>query len=134
IINPIHDDSNKLLKVGITQLASKKLNEIMIADNSPNLALKINVESGGCHGFQYILSLSDVNGDNMELVDTENSIFLRDGAKVIIDKSSLEILKESTIDYVHELIGSQFKVVDSPYTTSSCGCGSSFDVDFEKLS
>jgi iron-sulfur cluster assembly 2 len=27
-----------------------------------------------------------------------------------------------------ELIGSQFKIVDNPLATSSCGCGTSFDI------
>lgn len=49
-------------------------------------------------------------------------------AKVVMDSSSLEILKGSTIDYTVELIGSQFKVVDNPRATSNCGCGTSFDV------
>jgi iron-sulfur cluster assembly accessory protein len=49
-------------------------------------------------------------------------------AKVVMDSSSLEILKGSTIDYTVELIGSQFKIVDNPRATSNCGCGTSFDV------
>ncbi|GME84414.1 unnamed protein product [[Candida] boidinii] len=65
--------------------------------------------------------------------DEGDSVFTRDGANILIDKMSLEILRDSKIDYATEMIGSQFKVVDSPYTTSSCGCGSSFDFDFDKL-
>nr|KMM69833.1 iron-sulfur cluster assembly accessory protein [Coccidioides posadasii RMSCC 3488] len=49
-------------------------------------------------------------------------------AKVVMDSASLELLKGSTIDYTVELIGSQFKVVNNPRATSSCGCGTSFDV------
>lgn len=32
----------------------------MTKDANPNLALRIQVESGGCHGFQYLLSLSTI--------------------------------------------------------------------------
>lgn len=67
--------------------------------------------------------------DSRTLDPIEDSIFERDGAKFVVDSTSLEILQESTIDYTTELIGSQFKVVNSPYATSSCGCGSSFDFD-----
>ncbi|ODV87859.1 hypothetical protein CANARDRAFT_193239 [[Candida] arabinofermentans NRRL YB-2248] len=118
------------LFVAITANAAEKLNEIASSDNNPDLALRVQVESGGCHGFQYNLKLSDISEFKQ---DEEDSLFTRDGAKVLIDKTSLEILRDSKIDYVHELIGSQFKVVDSPYTKSSCGCGSSFDFDFDKL-
>lgn len=49
-------------------------------------------------------------------------------AKVVMDEPSLELLKGSKIDYTMELIGSQFKIVDNPRASSSCGCGTSFDV------
>jgi iron-sulfur cluster assembly 2 len=52
------------------------------------------------------------------------------GCWVVIDESSLELLKGSTIDYTMELIGSQFKVTGIPGATSSCGCGTSFDIKF----
>lgn len=133
-INPLVSDHNELpLLLSITERASSKLQNLIQTDKIPNAALKIKVESGGCHGFQYDLKLID---DYTELFnpDEDETMFVRDGvARVIIDKTSLEILRDSKVDYVHELIGSQFKVVDSPYTSSSCGCGSSFDFDFDKL-
>ena len=106
-----------------------QLNSIKKSDNNPDLVLRVRVESGGCHGFQYIFSLK--NSDTIE--QRNDSIFERDGAKIVVDFTSLEILRDSTIDYTTELIGSQFKVVDSPYETSSCGCGSSFSFDPSKL-
>lgn len=50
------------------------------------------------------------------------------GAKVVMDEPSLELLKGSKVDYTMELIGSQFKVVGNPAASSSCGCGTSFDI------
>lgn len=50
------------------------------------------------------------------------------GAKVVMDAPSLDLLKGSKIDFTMELIGSQFKIVDNPLATSSCGCGTSFDI------
>jgi iron-sulfur cluster assembly 2 len=50
-------------------------------------------------------------------------------AKVVMDEASLELLKGSTIDYTTELIGSQFKIVGNPRAKSSCGCGTSFDIE-----
>lgn len=134
----IHGKTN--LSFAITERASKKLNEISQQDNQDS-GLLIQVESGGCHGFQYNLKLTnidkelqqqqqdgDANGEN-DLI-----VFERDqGGKVIMNESSLMILQDSKLDYTKELIGSQFKIVDSPYTSSACGCGSSFDFDFDKL-
>lgn len=122
------------LKIAITDRAMKKLTEIAESDQNPDSALKIKVESGGCHGFQYNMDLTNVKDElskNKDLVVFQRSD--NDKAKVIFDESSLEILQDSKVDYTKELIGSSFKVVDSPYTSTSCGCGSSFDFDFEKL-
>ena len=44
---------------------------------------------------------------------------------VVIDKSSLNMLKGSQIDFSEELIGTSFKI-SNPKTKSSCGCGISF--------
>ena len=129
--NLIHGQTN--LSFAITERASKKLNEISQQDNEDS-GLLIQVESGGCHGFQYNLKLTNID---KELQKVENNddlmVFERDQGKVIMNESSLMILQDSKLDYTKELIGSQFKIVDSPYTSSACGCGSSFDFDFDKL-
>ena len=46
---------------------------------------------------------------------------------VIIDTTSLELINGSKIDYIKELIGSSFKIVN-PQASSSCGCGTSFSM------
>jgi iron-sulfur cluster assembly 2 len=151
----------------------------MAKDANPNLALRITVESGGCHGFQYLMSLTtlpplshaDSSSSSIleeqgspalntlsadpnampsgspasflsksssssssladDRIDEDDTVFkATDGseAKVVMDGPSLELLKGSKIDYTMELIGSQFKIVDNPLATSSCGCGTSFDI------
>lgn len=114
-----------MLRIKITQRAANKLNEIKEADKNADQILRILVESGGCHGYQYVLGLKSTSTIDPD----EDCIFDRDGAKFVVDSTSLQILRDSTIDYTTELIGSQFKVINSPYATSSCGCGSSFDFD-----
>ena len=108
-------------------MISKRLKEIMSKDSNPLLALRITVESGGCHGFQYLMSLT-----NMSAVSSEHDTVFEagdgSGAKVVMDEPSLELLKGSQVDYTMELIGSQFKIVGNPAATSSCGCGTSFDI------
>ncbi|PSR83761.1 hypothetical protein BD289DRAFT_483137 [Coniella lustricola] len=55
--NPIKDDDGNEMKLEITPRAAKRLSDIMKKDNNPYLALRIQVESGGCHGFQYLISV-----------------------------------------------------------------------------
>ncbi|ODQ64288.1 hypothetical protein NADFUDRAFT_83816 [Nadsonia fulvescens var. elongata DSM 6958] len=129
IYSPKVDKNDRVLFLEITDRASNRLNAIAADDKKDDLVLRVSVESGGCHGFQYLLGLEDLA--KIDLV--EDSVFEKNGARVAIDQTSLGILRDSKVDYTSELIGSQFKVVDSPYTTSSCGCGSSFDFDESKL-
>ncbi len=99
----------------------------MAKDENPNLALRVTVESGGCHGFQYLMSLTNTSA----ISPVEDTVFESgdgSGAKVVMDEQSLELLKGSKVDFTMELIGSQFKVVGNPAATSSCGCGTSFDI------
>jgi len=99
----------------------------MVKDSNSHLALRVTVESGGCHGFQYLMSLTDMSATSL----VEDTVFeARDGsgAKVVMDEPSLELLKGSKVDFTMELIGSQFKIVGNPAATSSCGCGTSFDI------
>lgn len=132
----------------------------MTKDSNPYLALRIQVESGGCHGFQYLMKLvtlpaslpakgspadehhQEEQGNGAaaaEEIREDDTIFTYSadgtpgtpdltGPKIILDLPSLELLKGSKVDFTMELIGSQFKIVDNPLATSSCGCGTSFDI------
>ncbi|OOF90458.1 hypothetical protein ASPCADRAFT_135141 [Aspergillus carbonarius ITEM 5010] len=101
-------------------------------EENPYHHLRITVTSGGCHGFQYMMSLEAASKIDPE----EDTVFAAEEAessgpgeaKVVMDEPSLELLSGSTVDYTMELIGSQFKIVDNPRATSNCGCGTSFDV------
>lgn len=99
----------------------------MSKDSNPNLALRVTVESGGCHGFQYLMSLTNTSSISAE-DDTVFEASDGSGARIVMDEPSLELLKGSKIDYTMELIGSQFKITDNPAASSSCGCGTSFDI------
>jgi Fe-S cluster assembly iron-binding protein IscA len=128
------------MTITITPRAAHRLQKISETDKNPDLALRVTVESGGCHGFQYLMSLTNAKDANVE----EDSIFENEEAvgkstegdeaataykaKVIMDEPSLELLKGSSVDYTMELIGSQFKVTGIPGAKSSCGCGTSFDI------
>ncbi|KAL8754877.1 MAG: hypothetical protein Q9184_004975 [Pyrenodesmia sp. 2 TL-2023] len=125
--NPRTDEDGNEMLIDITERASTRLQEIMTRESNPSLALRVTVESGGCHGFQYLMSLtnmSSVSSDDDTVFEASNG----SGAKVVMDEPSLELLKGSKVDFTMELIGSQFKIVGNPAATSSCGCGTSFDI------
>ena len=77
---------------------------------------RIAIKGGGCSGFQYEFTF-----DNSKKEDDLNY------KNILIDKTSADLLKGSEVDYVNEIIGSQFKI-SNPQSKSSCGCGVSFSL------
>ncbi|KAI1423847.1 hypothetical protein F5Y12DRAFT_510513 [Xylaria sp. FL1777] len=174
IHNPQTDEDGNGMALEITPRAANRLSQIMKKDKNPYLALRIQVESGGCHGFQYLMSLTTLpstpgpalgaeqvaaevtpstttssklappalnEDDTIFAFEADNVSDASDAApplsssvppltspKIVLDLPSLELLNGSKVDYTMELIGSQFKIVDNPLATSSCGCGTSFDI------
>ncbi|ORX63198.1 hypothetical protein DM01DRAFT_1331266 [Hesseltinella vesiculosa] len=66
-------------------------------------------------------------------VDEDDIIFEKQGTRVVVDGVSLQFLRGSNVDFVEELIGSTFQVVDNPNAKNSCGCNISYDVDLDML-
>ena len=89
----------------ITQLLSKK---------PSGTYFRIAVKGGGCSGFKYDFTFD-------EKIEKDDLIH----KNIVIDKSSLEMLKGSEVDFSQELMGDSFKI-SNPKTKSSCGCGISF--------
>ncbi|KAL4912315.1 hypothetical protein BDW62DRAFT_206576, partial [Aspergillus aurantiobrunneus] len=118
----------------LRQITDQSASPSVTKEENPYHHLRITVTSGGCHGFQYLMSLepaSKIDAEEDTIFEVEPSEEERSSsgsAKVVMDEPSLELLSGSTVDYTTELIGSQFKIVDNPRATSSCGCGTSFDV------
>ena len=102
---------NKEIK--FTNKAIKQINNLL-AKKDKGSFFRIAIKGGGCSGFKYDFSF-DSKIENNDLKH-EN---------IVIDKSSLDMLKGSQVDFTNELIGSSFKI-SNPKTKSSCGCGVSF--------
>ena len=100
-------------EINFSKQAVERINQLLTKKPSGTF-FRIAVKGGGCSGFKYDFSF-DKEIDKNDLKH-EN---------IVIDKSSLEMLKGSQVDFSQELIGSSFKI-SNPKTKSSCGCGVSF--------
>ncbi|MBL8832920.1 MAG: iron-sulfur cluster insertion protein ErpA [Rhodospirillales bacterium] len=106
--------------VNVTESAAKRIAFILSQEEHKGMMLRISVSGGGCSGFQYGFTFDDAPAQGDLVVE-------RDGATVVIDETSLELLGGSQIDYVEDMIGSSFQI-KNPIAKSSCGCGNSFSV------
>ena len=104
----------------VTERAAARIAEIVAAE-ADNAALRVAVLAGGCSGFQYRFELD-------KAPQPDDLVIERNGATVLVDPASLELLAGSELDYADELMGSYF-AVRNPNAKSSCGCGTSFSVD-----
>ena len=100
-------------EISFSKQAVEKINQL-IAKKPSGTFFRIAVKGGGCSGFKYNFSFDKkIDEDDLK------------HQSIVIDKSSLEMLKGSQVDFTEELIGSSFKI-SNPKTKSSCGCGVSF--------
>jgi iron-sulfur cluster assembly accessory protein len=105
--------------ISVSNRAANRIREIMAQDAGQN-ALRISVAGGGCSGFRYDFEV--VAGTN-----EDDLVIEKDGARVAIDPVSVPYMAGSEIDYVDDLIGASFKIIN-PNATASCGCGTSFSI------
>jgi iron-sulfur cluster insertion protein len=103
--------------ITMTPAAAKRITEIAGADAK---ALRVAVNGGGCSGFQYEFTLEDATA-------ADDLVIERDGARVLIDSTSIVYLAGSELDFVDDLMGQAFKM-KNPQAKSSCGCGVSFSL------
>ena len=102
-------------EIKFTDKAIKQINNLL-SKKSPGSFFRIAIKGGGCSGFQYEFTFdNEISNDDLNY------------EKILIDKTSADLLKGSEVDYVSELIGDQFKI-SNPQSKSSCGCGVSFSV------
>ena len=100
--------------ITITDNALKEIDQGLAENNEP--FLRISVQGGGCSGMQYVFDFEQSKEeDDFEI------------GKVLVDSMSMMYLNDAVVDFVDDLMGSQF-VIKNPNATTTCGCGSSFAV------
>lgn len=105
------------MTVTVTDNAYKRIATVLQGEPEGAM-LRVAVKGGGCSGFQYVFDIDRSR-------QPDDVALSRDGATVLIDETSLQLLDGSTIDFVDDLIGQSFKITN-PNATASCGCGTSF--------
>ena len=97
-------------EINFSKKAVERINRLILKKPSGTF-FRIAVKGGGCSGFKYDFTFDNKIDEN----DLKHE-------NIVIDKSSLDMLKGSEIDFSEELIGNSFKI-SNPKTKSSCGCG-----------
>ena len=97
----------------ITEAAQKKVNQPLDGEGF----LGIQLQGGGCSGYQINLSPTISLPDDAEMI-TET---------IFSDPTSLELLNDAKMDWVDDPFRPTFHFTP-PTGASSCGCGSSFTI------
>jgi iron-sulfur cluster insertion protein len=103
----------------VTPRAFRQIAEIAAREGRPPI-LRLAVEAGGCSGFQYRFDLA-------EAPEPDDLVLEGEGAQVVVDPVSLDLLAGAELDWTEALIGAHFRV-HNPQAVSACGCGASFSV------
>jgi len=106
----------------LTERAAGKVQAMMAMEPAGSAeVLRVAIRGGGCGGFEYALGFDRgaAEGDNE---------FVHHGVTVVVDPASAPYLKGATVDFVESIQESGFKI-ENPNASSSCGCGSSFQVE-----
>ena len=103
----------------LTQNAARRVAAIAARQSKPAI-LRLSVDGGGCAGFTYKFELADA-------ADAGDAVAQAEGATLVVDQVSLDLVRGSAVDYVEDLGGAAFRVTN-PNAASGCGCGSSFSV------
>src|SRR5258705_8632720 len=106
-------------QISLTENAAKRVAWIAERQAKPAI-LRLAVDGGGCAGFTYTFELA-------EALDAEDTVAETDGAKLIVDPVSLELVKGSAVHFVGELGGPAFRVTN-PQAEAGGGLGSRFSV------
>ena len=109
---------NGVTGLSLTPSAAERVAFIAAKQGKPAV-LRLAVDGGGCAGFSYRFEMGVIEQNDLS-VET-------DGVTLVVDPVSHDLLDGSAVDYIEDLGGAAFKVIN-PNAASGCGCGSSFSV------
>ena len=106
--------------IQFSERAAAKVKSLIDLEGDDSLRLRVFITGGGCNGFSYGFTFDDETAEDDAVVN-------REGVSMVVDAMSYPYLEGSQVDYVEDLNGAQFVVIN-PNAASTCGCGNSFSV------
>lgn len=105
-------------RIFITKAAAERVAAIADKQGKPAV-LRLAVDGGGCAGFTYRFELGEPEEGDI--------IAEGEGAQLVVDPISIDLIEGSAVDFVENLGGKSFQVTN-PNAQSGCGCGASFSI------
>ncbi len=107
-----------MVSIEVTPAARAQVLKIMERQATPESALRLYVQGGGCSGLTY--------GMSFDKVETGDEIAYREGGlTVVVDRASAPLLEGLKVDFLLGLEQSGFKIYN-PNAKATCSCGKSF--------
>ena len=91
--------------ITVTETAASKIKDLLAEENKAESGLRVFVQGGG----------------------VADQVYESNGVKLFVDPVSFSYLKGAEVDFVDTITGGGF-TIKNPNATSTCGCGSSFNV------
>jgi iron-sulfur cluster insertion protein len=107
-------------EIVITDNAAARIAKLIEMEDNESLKLRIAISGGGCSGFVYGFELD-------EAISDDDLVFEHNGIKVLVDETSIELIKGSELHFKEEMLGAFF-TLENPNASATCGCGTSFAV------
>jgi iron-sulfur cluster assembly protein len=105
--------------VTLTEIASRKLSELLAQQDPPAAGLRLSVHPGGCSGYSYGMQFAEGEQPGDWVGEFH-------GVKVFVDPASAPVLQGIEVDWVETLQQTGF-AIRNPNAVRSCGCGKSFE-------
>lgn len=123
LLSQVKDTANKIEQDTELQVTDRCADQIRsVADEGE--FLRIEVAGGGCSGFQYKFDVDSV-------LNEDDIVVAKNGSRVVVDKTSLDLIRGAVIDYKEELIRNSFYVSNNPKAEKGCSCGASFTLKID---
>ena len=106
--------------INVSPSAASKIQELLAEEGKTGSGLRVFVQGGGCSGFQYGLMIEEAGGAG-------DQVYESNGVRLFVDPVSISYLKGAEVDFVDTITGGGF-TIKNPNASSTCGCGSSFNV------
>jgi iron-sulfur cluster insertion protein len=103
-----------------TDSAAAKVAELIAEEGNSTLKLRVFISGGGCSGFQYGFTFDEHEQEGDTVIEKAS-------VALLVDPMSVQYLMGAEIDYKENLQGASF-IIRNPNASTTCGCGSSFNV------